>query len=428
MRKILYLIFALVVFNSIFQLYLIKIGNSYFSINFLSIFLLVPLIFNNLKLLKWKPLFFLCLIIVFSIFSFLWSMNLKFGLKDVVNYLIFLIIVISTYAISIIFPLKKIIRIFNMYFILVLGLVFMIILFRINPIIKIEFLYYPIAKIFINPNIIQGLLDGAIRNNIFDPSKSGGFFVNANVAAAFLGINTFISYGFSKAYSISWLKFITYLYIIGIFFTGSKAGIILVIFLFIVIKFILINKHLTLEKILYTMFFINVVYILFLLIGYKFLNSNFIHQVEGTLSIRELIWDFGLSEFIKHPLLGLGFGGWSHYFSIYAMEKGVSEGFPPHNTLIFLWSKSGIIVVLFALLFMFYIIKYAFSLIKSQNKELIGLGIALFGAFSWTFIHGMGTNFGLVGESHMEIILAVLLGYSLARFKFYTKGFIYNAK
>jgi len=64
---------------------------------------------------------------------------------------------------------------------------------------------------------------------------------------------------------------------------------------------------------------------------------------------------------------------------------------------------------------MLYVLKHSVNLVMSRNEELIGVGVAVLGAFLWVFIHGMGTNFGLVGELHMEIILAALLGYSLAR-------------
>ncbi|GAX86869.1 conserved hypothetical protein [Lebetimonas natsushimae] len=379
-----------------------------------------------MKLLLWKPLFFLLLIIIFQIISFLWSTDLKLGLHNILIFLIFLIIMTSTYEIAKSYP-KRILYVLIIYFIFLLIEVILVIIFRIYPLIELDFLHSNIAKIFINPNTIHGLFNG-IRNNVFDPNKAGGFFVNANVAAAFLGINALICYSFFKIYNNNLLKIITFFLIIGVFFTGSKAGIILILSLLFLsfIIFYFLNKILTLQKIIYILFFINIIYLLIIFWGYNFLQSDFVKKTMSTTEIRLLIWKYGIEQFLQHPIIGLGFGGWQENFKIYALKMGIGTGFPPHNTLLYLWAQSGIFVVIFALLFIFYIIKFGLILIKSSIKELQGLGIAILGAFGWTFIHGMGTNFGLIGEIHMEIILATLLGYSLARLKFYQKKVIYE--
>ncbi len=412
-------IYAFIILSSIFQLYFLHIGKSYISLTTISILLLIPFLFMNLQLLTWKPLFAVSLILIFQIISLLWSIDIKMGFSFILKFVLFILVVIITYILA-----RKNHKIFiyilEIYFLLLLLEVFLVIYFRLHPMIKLGFLHTKIAEIFINPNVIEGLWSGE-KNNIFDPNKSGGFFVNANVAAAFLGINTFISYGLSKSYSIKWLNIITFLLVIGILFTGSKAGLILIVlltlFLNLVYKFI--GSHLTMQKVLITLFFIILLY-LTLLFSYNYiLNNYFAKEITNTTEIRFLIWDCALKQFLYSPLIGLGFGGWHEIFSQYAMSKGISSGYPPHNTLIYLWAQSGIFVVILAIFFMIYVIKFGFRLIKSNVKELKGLGIAVLGAYLWTFIHGMGTNFGLVGELHMEVILAAILGYSYARYKDY---------
>lgn len=419
---LMFMIFSFMLLSSIFQFYFIQVIGSYFSLTTFSILLLSPFVIKNINLLTWKPLFLLVLLIIFQILSYFWSSDLKLGLRSVLGFLLFLIVVISSYEITNRYP-KKVLFIFLLYFILLVIPIFLVILFRINPSIELAFLHSDIARLFINPNTINGLFDGA-RNNVLDPEKAGGFFVNGNVAAAFLGINALISYGFAKAYSIKWLKVITLLLILGVIFTGSKAGLILIILLmsFAIILTYFIKNSLTLQKIVISLFFFNLIYFIFLFIGYQFLHSNFTENVIKTTDIRFLIWYYGLSEFFKHPIIGLGFGGWQNGFAKYAIVQGIDTGYPPHNTFLYLWSQSGIFVVIFAIFFIIYILKFGFLLINTLNKELKGLGIAVLGAFLWIFIHGMGTNFGLVGELHMEVILASLLGYSLSRFKSYSKG------
>ena len=287
------------------------------------------------------------------------------------------------------------------------------------------FLHSSFAKILINPNIVDGLFHGT-RNNIFDPTKAGGFFTNANVAAAFLGINALISYGFSKAYAISWLKAITLLLILGVFFTGSKAGVLLTILLFalLIITPKIIDRQLTVQRVLIALFFLNVILALALMAMVTLHYSDFVRQSAETIGVRITIWSYGFREFLHHPLMGLGFGGWQRGFAAYAAQIDINPNFPPHNTLIYLWAESGLVTVILALVFMFTILKFSIQLIKSRITDLTMLGIALLGAYSWTFIHGMGTNFGLVGELHMEIVLAALLGYSLSHCKSYSARYV----
>jgi len=422
-----FIIFRLVILMSIFQFYFFHIGNSYFSLTEFLTILLIFVVIRNISLLNWKPLFFIVIIIVLEIISFLWSSDLKLGMKFIFIFLLFIIVTTSSYYFTQKY-FKHILDIFKYYYILLVFLIILIIIFRLNPIIEMEFLSSKITNLFINPNVIYSLFNG-IKNNIFDPEKSGGFFVNANVAAAYLGINLFICYGLWKAYNIKFFKIIILLIMFGILCTGSKAGLILMILIFILIKFLYAIKHnLSLHKMVFIVFLLLniIVFLLFLLtlFGNKILNRYFL-QLDSTISIRLIIWNFALKSFIIHPIEGLGFGGWQKYFSSYASEYGLSL-FPPHNTLIYLWANSGILVVIFAIFFIFYILKFGFTLLSYKNKELSGLGISVLGSFLWTFIHGMGTNFGLVGEVHMVIILGFILGYSYARFKYYKERRIWT--
>jgi len=389
---------------------------------------LFPFAMKNMALIRWKPLFFLALILMLQVFSFLWSSDLKLGLRSVLGFLLFMIVTLSTYEITNKYP-KRIYRLFVIYFLLLLIPVSLVIIFRLDPSAELDFLHSKVAKVFINPNTIDGLFNGA-RNNIFDPEKAGGFFVNGNVAAAFFGINALITYGFSKAYSANWLKIVTLYLTIGVIFTGSKAGIILIVPLlsisFIIPK--LFYQKTTLERTVYILLIVNIVYFLLLFSGYKIIQSDFAKHIVETTSIRTLIWNYGIEEFTKHPIMGQGFGGWQKGFATYALQHSINEGFPPHNTFLYLWSQSGIFAVLFAMAFIWFIVRYALRLVKSSNRELIGIGIAVFGSYTWVFIHGMGTNFGLIGELHMEIVLAVLLGYSLARYRFYIQRYQCNGE
>ena len=413
-------VFAFVLLSSIFQFYLIQISGSYFSLAIFSVFLLIPLALKNIHLLTWKPFLFLVLIAIFQVLSFSWSVDLKLGLRSVLGFALFLIVAMSAYEITR-RDEKKVLYVFLLYLVFALSQAFLVIYFYFNPSAELIFIHSDAVKIFINPNTIYAIFDGTEPHS-FGIGRPGGFFVNPNVGAAFLGINALVSYGFSKAYSITWLNIITIILVAGVVFSGSKAGLILIVLLMILALIMpkWIGRPVTLKRAM--LFFVVIstsIFILLLLVPGDFL-SRFVENVIRTTDVRISIWNYGVDEFFRHPITGLGFGGWQEGFSQYAVENGLGNSLPPHNTLIYLWVQSGISVVIFALLFMISILKHGVNLVMSRNKELIGIGIAVLGAFLWTFIHGMGTNFGLIGELHMEIILAALLGYSLARLEYNT--------
>ena len=100
-------------------------------------------------------------------------------------------------------------------------------------------------------------------------------------------------------------------------------------------------------------------------------------------------------------------------------KKNWITNMPPHNTLIYLWSQSGILAPIVALIFMFFILHFGLKLIKSQEYELQILGLGLFYSYLWLFIHGMGTNYGLLGDIHILPLMAVYYGFVYARYSHY---------
>jgi O-antigen ligase len=123
---------------------------------------------------------------------------------------------------------------------------------------------------------------------------------------------------------------------------------------------------------------------------------------------------------MQSPIFGQGFGGWQSGFSRYADEW--NEGFPPHNTLVYLWSQSGIFAVLLALLFMVSVLHAAIKLMRIGGKDDYFLGLSLLMTSFWLFVQGMGENWGLVGEAHQEVLFAVLLAMVNVRLRIYASA------
>jgi len=317
-----YMIFAFVLLLSIFQFYFIQISGSYFSLALFSVFLLIPLALKNINLLTWKPFLFLVLIMIFQVLSFSWSVDLKLGVRTVLGFVLFLIVAMSVYEITR-RDAKKVLYVFLLYLVFVLSLAFLVIYFRFNPSAELVFINSELAKIFINPNTIDAIFDGSEPHS-FGVGRPGGFFVNPNVAAAFLGVNALISYGFSKAYSMPWLKAVALILVAGVVSTGSKAGLILLVLLMLLVVIMSnrISQSVTLKRAMIFVVVISVSILLLFLVSGDFL-SHFVKNTIRTTDVRMLIWNYGVSEFFRHPLTGFGFGGWQDGFSEYAVNNGL---------------------------------------------------------------------------------------------------------
>jgi len=403
--------------GSIFQFYFLKLESSYFSINFLSLILISPVFFFKINIYLSKIFLTVTLLIGLMTISLVWSYDLKIGIKEIIWYCLFLAVYLYVYIYTIKYPLYML-HILNIYFYLLMALPISIIVFYISPELELNYLHSIMAKIFINPNLILQYTSGLL-SNVSDVNKAGGlFFINANVAGAYLGINYFILIGFYIAYKKKIYLLLSLISIVGLYFTGSKA----VILIFILLNLMLLFRKLNIKK------YLIILGILLILVLYYFAgiiytncetNLNYSDLIKTT-EIRFLIWDFGFIKFKEYPLTGLGYGGWINQFEYYADLLNI-QVFPPHNTMIALWSSSGIIAVICAIIIMYYILKFANKIQTKNNRELYGIGLAVFYSFSWVFIHGMGENFGLFGDEHMKVILATLLGYSLARYKSISK-------
>ena len=154
------------------------------------------------------------------------------------------------------------------------------------------------------------------------------------------------------------------------------------------------------------------------------ITSYSIHYTK--LYDRLLIWNFAIEKFIESPLMGLGFGGWQDGFVNYAVQNDIAE-FPPHNTLIYAWSKSGLLAMFTSIYFMWRVLMFSLSLIKSHEKELKNIGIGLTVLSCWLFLHGMGENFGLIGEQHQAVVFAALLGFGYGRRKVW-REFLFQSR
>jgi O-antigen ligase len=303
-------------------------------------------------------------------------------------------------------------RILNFVLITTLVQVALVVIFRLAPGIKGGFLASAIAPIFISPNVLGELHNGAYT--IFDPTKAGGFFVNANVGATFMGMSAFIAWGYARATLRHWPYWIVAANLLGTLATGSKAGALLALVLPLLAAAIIIFRAGRISiKLAAILCFLAAGAIPVVVYGLQyFLASRFAIDSGQTFSERLAIWDFAWQVFQRHPFFGLGFGGWEQEWPLYAIARGLNPLFPPHNSLIALFVQSGIVTVILALAFCATFLWQLWSLGGRRDKT----GAFAFGLFFsalWAFTQSMGENFGILGESHITALLSLATGYLL---------------
>src|SRR6266511_4048660 len=105
----------------------------------------------------------------------------------------------------------------------------LVVLFRLLPGVEHMFLQ-TVGGFFAGQNTVAALF-GEHGNNVVDPAKSGGVFVNANVAAMFLGVNGLAALAVSAVTRTRWVRVVGVAALVAILFTGSKPATILALVL-----------------------------------------------------------------------------------------------------------------------------------------------------------------------------------------------------
>ncbi|MGR5946168.1 O-antigen ligase family protein [Enterobacter sp. C4G1] len=398
----------LVLVCSVPQLYLVQLGGADVPLAFLIPALLLPEFIINANRFLAKPTNIALMgLICISTLSLAWSVEKSMGIRDIAYLTEFIVISNAIYVLA----LKDRIALYKtinvMIFFICLQAI-TVIIFRLNESLELAIVLSPVSKFTMGMNTLQGLLDG-VRNNFYDPVKSGGvLFVNANAAACYTGISSFMAWGIYKALKSKITLLMAILLWVTVFFTGSKAG---VLFAVLIPAFIFYLKLQRSTKVVVGSVGASFAIILIAIsvIFSVVEQSGFLQESTDTAETRYQIWNYAFNAFLNSPLMGQGFGGWEVDYS-----KHSDYFLPPHNTLIYLWSKSGVIASIMGLAFILGSIGIALRAIQNASEEQKNIGFSLLMVLSWQFAHGFGENFGLIGEQHQMVVLAVMLGLCMA--------------
>lgn len=365
-------------------------------------------------LLRWPPTLMLIGILLMYGFSLLWSVDVRMGFREIIYLWVFLAI-FSAIVLQLRRDERVVWRLLALTVLLAMVEALLVVFFRVNPSLEMVFLHSDLARLFVNPNVLDVLFTTGM-NNVLDPVKAGGLFVNGNVAGAYLWLIAMVAALLGSRKKNRSMFVVSGFILIAAFFTGSKT-VLLLAALLIPTLLVMLFWNSRMRAVWFAIFFLTIG-----VIGAAgLLSSQFVdrpsvethgslfEQSDSALSTRVKIWGYAFQAFCETPFLGQGFGGWQQSYSNYAGSFNEYQVFPPHNTWIYLWSQSGLLSAMFGMAFVILVVRFGVRWLSSLHSQRIMVMVSMLGAYIWTFVHGMGTNFGLVGDAHMTPILAVLL-------------------
>jgi O-antigen ligase len=427
------LLLAITVISSPFQIYTWAIAEIYLPLTLIAGLSLFAFYNVEISARISKPMQALICLFLVQVISFLWAVNMKDGLKELAFTVPFVAIFSGALKEGKRDP-RFLLNLITIYAVVQLVQCIFVIYFRVNPDAKLNYLQGGLANILSNPSRVQGL-SGPFRDNISSPDKSGGFELNANAGACWMGMTAMIAYGVGMAFKKRLLCAVAIINLVAIPFSGSKAASAIAVVLFVGMHVIVFlkNRPSRAKGIFVTVVGMIICAIFVVLINF-FADFAFFKDSSDTLDVRGLIWAHAASEFLRVPFLGLGFGGWAGSYQPYAWQQGIGDTYPPHNTLIALWSESGIFAAVFACAFVVGVTMDVTRMLRSGSVVAIWLAVGFWCGYLFVFIQGLGENWGLLGTLRMSPILALtyallqLIGYWVTQNPTETRATIYGVR
>lgn len=395
------------------QLYLLPEGTIDIALSTAFVAALVPVVLLSIKrglgrqLLGTGLFRVLVALLAVRLLALVWSPDPRAGLPPIVLLGQFMITIVLMVA-AMTQDFDRLWRSLRFYWPWILLETFLVVLFRLQPAVEEAFLKSA-GGFFAGQNTIAGLF-GENRNNVLDPLKSGGVFVNANVAAMFLGVNGLAALAVSSITKSRRVRSVGIVALLAIPFTGSKLATILAFALpALALAVIHLNRSVTTRVRLYLLGGSGLLSMAGILV---LAGLGLLDEVWTTFGTRTIIWNFGVQSFQDHAILGLGYGGWAIGFPLYATEQGLyADSFPPHNLLLAAWSTTGLLGLALTVAFIVLVLRLVVSGLSDPTRY--DTGFVAFGgaAIAWVFIQGMGENTDVFGEIHLMPVLALLIGY-----------------
>jgi len=267
-----------------------------------------------------------------------------------------------------------------------------------------------VAGYFAGQNTVAGLFD-VNRNNVLDPAKAGGVFVNGNVAGLFLGVcamAAFAIWSVTRQRIVLICGLVAYL---GVWFTGSKACRVLAVVLpLAVVVAYYWQTRMTARARRLLLVAVGATAVPAVLVVTLGDGGGFLGAVRTAFGQRTDIWGYAVEAFRDGPVLGLGWGGWFEGFADYARRNDIyDDTFPPHNILLAAWASTGLLGLAATIGFLvaeFRLVARAAAGGSPRNAMFVAWTGA---AVAWVCIQAMGENTDVFGDIHTIPVIALLL-------------------
>jgi O-antigen ligase len=411
-----YYLAVLVLVTSVFQLYLIPIGSLYISIGLISAYMAsIYLLFAIRHRIDRYHLSFGALFGLQAL-SIVWSVDRFAGLRDIIFGVPFFACFLLGRRLCMAHEKQALLAV-KLFCLLGLVQTTLLILFRLVTSIESSFLHSDIVALFVSPNALEQFFGGQ-ANNIADPDKAGGLLLNANVAGVWAATMAFMAMAISRISENSsdrWFWFlVAAAHVCGVLACGSKASLLLLflspLIATVALRYLELRSYAV--RLLFFLSFVALTVVLVELGRFLVTETEFGRRALFATATRLLLWKFAVAQFAASPWLGLGYGGWQAELAKFAGgldTVGLSYRFPPHNSLIILWSNSGVFAAILGLAIVFLLFQTAASPSGSGKR---GKGLAFWSicVVAFFYLQSMGENYGLLGEPHIQAPFAFFLG------------------
>jgi O-antigen ligase len=283
--------------------------------------------------------------------------------------------------------------------------------FRLFPAIEESYWLSPIAPYLSGAKVAE--LFTTATNNVVEPEKAGGIFLNGNTASAVAGLCACLFAAFAVRFRSRAFGLVALVAWASIFFCGSKTGIALGVLvpavaamLFVVLpaKRRVVSRATAL-----------VVGLPAGLFGVSLLLDNspdYVADTGDSIAIRSRIWTIATDLIREHPLSGAGFGGFTEATTLRATELLVPAGYPAHNFLLTEWMNTGLVGVLLVVAIFVYLAVQSITTIVRGDRAASLAAALTFGGALWLFIHGMGDNTAFFGMQNSMILFGIMVALS----------------
>ncbi|MBF4461892.1 MULTISPECIES: O-antigen ligase family protein [unclassified Rathayibacter] len=276
------------------------------------------------------------------------------------------------------------------------------ILFQVDPALETAYLRWPDAVLF-SDVYVRDIFTTAFNNVLQE--KSGGFFLNGNIASMFMAGTAMLSFAAWRRQGGGILLLSALGGLAGALFTLSKTAIVLALALPLGVAAVRGLKGKTMGPIAWLIAIPTTVAGVF---GVAALFPQLANAGLLTLGARGEFLRLAASAFPEQWLLGLGFGGWHDLWLARAAQfTQHSEPRPPHNLVVMAWANGGLLLALPVLAFLLTAtVAVLRLLLRVDTSEAVVVGALAVGLL-WIFVHGMADNTSWFGDQHSRAVMAV---------------------